>query len=80
MTKKTKLLTIQIIYQDRNQLLDIFQKMTRHIRRGVQEKSDSWTINKSYSYYNFTHEFAPRYDFKESHINGNVCHVYKSKI
>ena len=80
MANKTKLINIRVMYQDRNQLLNIFEKMTHHIRRGVEEKSDSWTLNDSYCWYHFSQEFPFRYDYTERHINGSVCYVYKSKL
>ena len=80
--KKVKLLNIRVMFSEKEDLLNIFEKMIFNIKRGKQKKSDSWNSkdDKSYSYYSFTQEYAPRYDYKESHINGNVCHVFKSDL
>lgn len=75
-----KFLNIQLMFTDRTQLLKIFEKIYFHVIKGSQEKSDTWNIDEEYMYYSFTQEFSITYDYKESHINGNVCHVYKSKI
>lgn len=79
--KNVKLLTISVMYKDPSELLKIFKKITYHARRGEQKRKDQWDeYGPKYSYYEFTQEYGPSFNFSEKHINGNVCHVYKSKL
>tara|TARA_R110001592_G_scaffold1155_10_gene6842 strand:- start:1366 stop:1611 length:246 start_codon:yes stop_codon:yes gene_type:complete len=78
--KHNKLVNISLIYTDRYQLEKAFQKILYHIKRGEEQKSDSWSWSDEFIYYEFTQSYSVNYSYKEAHINGNVCHVYKSKI
>jgi hypothetical protein len=75
-----KFLNIQLMFSDNTQLPRIFERIYFHVIKGIQDKTDTWNIDGEYMYYSFTQEFSITYDYKESHIEGNVCHVYKSKI
>lgn len=78
--KHNKLVNISLIYTDRYQLEKAFQKILYHIKRGEEQKSDSWSWSDEFIYYEFTQFYSVNYDYQERHINGNVCHVYKSKL
>jgi len=73
--KANKKLNITIFFCDRFELTNLFHKITKSIHKGTQQKSEE--VNGSY--YDFQFEYAPRYNYEEKVINGNVCYTFKSK-
>jgi len=71
-----KQLNITILFKDRYSIMRIMHSIVRSIYRGVQNKNESLEDN----YFEFEIKYLKRMNYVERHINGNVCHVYKSKI
>jgi hypothetical protein len=71
-----KQLNITIFFKDRFSLMKIMYSIVRSVHLGTQFKRD----NHDENYFEYEMKYLKKMNYKERHINGNVCHVYKSKI
>ena len=71
-----KQLHITIYFQDRFKLRNILQAIVRSVHLGQQKYSGEIDDN----YFEYDMEYFKKTNYQEKHINGNVCHTYRSKI
>jgi len=71
-----KQLNITILFKDRFSLMKLFYSIVKSVHLGTEYKTEE--INNDF--YEYELKYSKKYNYKEKHINGKVCHIYNSKL
>tara|TARA_R110000787_G_scaffold148149_2_gene262038 strand:+ start:79 stop:348 length:270 start_codon:yes stop_codon:yes gene_type:complete len=74
--KPNKRLNITIFYSDRFKLMNLLHTIVKSIHYGTTYKREEVESD----FYEFELKYSERYDYQERIIDGQVCHVYTSRI